>query len=166
AVGHTHLPAHAATTFELAVSVMLVVLGVRAIVAARRDGASGPAHLHAHASTVHRHGGAVDHVHVGPWALARRPLAVGIVHGLAGSGALAALVMANLPTLSAQLAYVVVFGLGSTIGMAALSACASWPLLRAVQRPAALAALASVSGGLSIVYGAVSGSRIVWHWLA
>ena len=41
------------------------------------------------------HAGATPHVHVGRWTLARRPLIVGAVHGLAGSGALTALVLAD-----------------------------------------------------------------------
>jgi hypothetical protein len=84
-------------------------------------------------------------------------------HGLAGS-ALTALVMANLPTVSAQVAYIAVFGVGSTIGMAALSACAGWPMARLVRQPVAIAALSCLSGGLSIAYGVVSGSSIVSRW--
>jgi beta-lactamase regulating signal transducer with metallopeptidase domain len=164
ALGHTQLPASAALLFEFAVSLMLVALGVRAIALAWRQGAAGPSHAHAHSTTIHQHRGALDHVHVGPLTLARRPLLVGMVHGLAGSGALTALVMANLPTAPAQLAYVVLFGCGSTIGMAALSACASWPLLRFVRQPRMVASLASVSGGLSVLYGLVSGSFILWRW--
>src|SRR5438128_1755861 len=69
------------------------------------------------------------------WALARRPLLVGVVHGLEGSGTLTALVMANSSTLSAQIAYIAVFGLGSILGMTALSSCALWPMARFVRRP-------------------------------
>ena len=46
--------------------------------------------------------GAAPHVHVGRWTLARRPLLVGAVHGLAGSGALTALVLATLPSTAAR----------------------------------------------------------------
>ncbi len=58
---------------------------------------------------------------VGRWTLARRPLLVGAVHGLAGSGALTALVMATIPSIWARLIYLLLFGIGSTVGMAALS---------------------------------------------
>src|SRR5256885_2027571 len=62
--------------------------------------------------------------------LARRPLLVGAVHGLAGSGALTALVLATLPSTAARLTYMGLFGLGSTLGMAALSGMLGWPLAR------------------------------------
>src|SRR6185295_12325980 len=50
--------------------------------------------------------------------------------GLAGSGALTALVLATLPTATARLIYMAVFGLGSTLGMGALSGLLGWPLAR------------------------------------
>ena len=58
------------------------------------------------------------------------PLLVGAVHGLAGSGALTALVLTTLPTAAARLTYMALFGLGSTLGMAALSGLLGWPLAR------------------------------------
>ena len=76
------------TTFEFGVAVMLVGLGLRAIFLAARQGTAGPAHVHHHGSRVHVHEGTPAHVHIGAWTLARRPLVVGAVHGLAGSGAL------------------------------------------------------------------------------
>src|SRR5256714_684357 len=92
----TEMPARVADIFEMFVAVMLVALGIRAIVLAVRQGPIGPAHTHHHGHIVHKHAGATPHVHVGRWTLARRPLLVGAVHGLAGSGALTALVLATL----------------------------------------------------------------------
>ena len=100
---------------------MLIGLGLRAIYLAARQGPAGPAHVHHHGHTVHVHQGAPAHIHIGTWTLARRPLLVGAIHGLAGSGALTALVLTTLPSTAARLTYMVVFGLGSTLGMAALS---------------------------------------------
>jgi hypothetical protein len=124
------MPAHVAELFEFFVALMLIALGVRAIVHAMRQGAAGPVRAHRHGGTVHVHGAGAPHVHIGTWTLARRPLIVGAVHGLAGSGALTALVLATLPTTAAQLTYVGLFGLGSTLGMAALSGLLGWPLAR------------------------------------
>jgi hypothetical protein len=50
-----------------------------------------------------------------------RSLLVGMVHGLAGSAALALLISQHLPTPLWQIAYVALFGLGSLLGMALLS---------------------------------------------
>ena len=118
------LPMRLAAAFELAVAVVLVALGIRAIARAWREGKLGPAHPHSHAGRSHHHEGPPAHVHVGRETLAWRPLAVGIVHGLAGSGALTALVFAQLASNAERLAYIGVFGVGSIAGMAAVSALA------------------------------------------
>jgi hypothetical protein len=122
------MPDGLADAFEFGVALMLVGLGLRAIYIAARQGPSGPAHVHHHGSIVHRHAGAAAHVHIGGWTLARRPLLVGAVHGLAGSGALTALVLATLPSTAERLTYMALFGLGSTLGMAALSGVLGWPI--------------------------------------
>jgi len=124
------MPPAAANVFECLVALMLVGLGVRAIAQAARSGAHGPHHAHRHGHLVHTHAGSNGHVHIGAWTLARRPLLVGAVHGLAGSGALTALVLATLPTTTARVTYMALFGLGSTLGMAALSGMLGWPLAR------------------------------------
>jgi high-affinity nickel-transport protein len=125
------MPAYAADLFEFLVALMLIGLGLRAIYLAARQGPAGPVHAHHHGHRVHVHRGAPAHIHIGTWTLARRPLLVGAVHGLAGSGALTALVLTTLPTTTARLTYMIVFGLGSTIGMAVLSGLLGWPLARA-----------------------------------
>jgi hypothetical protein len=95
-----------------------------------RQGPDGPERVHRHGHIVHSHAGVPSHLHVGNWTLASRPLLIGAVHGLAGSGALTALVLATLPTTASQLSYMALFGLGSTFGMAALSGLLGWPLAR------------------------------------
>jgi high-affinity nickel-transport protein len=145
----TEIPASASDLFELAVAVMLIGLGVRAIVGAARQGSAGPAHVHHHGLIVHSHGGIPAHVHIGTWTFARRPLLIGAVHGLAGSGALTALVLATLPNTVARLAYMALFGIGSTVGMAALSGVLGWQLAR-------LGAHQAVGRGLSLTVGCLS----------
>ena len=143
------MPMRVAEAFEFCVALMLIGLGLRAIYLAARQGAAGPAHVHHHGHTVHVHEGAPAHVHIGTWTLARRPLLVGAVHGLAGSGALTALVLATLPTTAARLTYMVVFGLGSTLGMAALSGLLGWPMARAGSHR-------GFARGISLAVGCVS----------
>jgi hypothetical protein len=104
---------------------------------------------------VHTHPGVPAHVHIGRWTLARRPLLVGAVHGLAGSGTLTALVLATLPSTSARLTYMALFGLGSTVGMAALSGLLGWPLGR-------LACHRGLARGVSLAVGCFSTLLGVW----
>jgi hypothetical protein len=155
------MPVRVADAFEFCVALMLVGLGLRAIYLAARQGPAGPAHVHQHGGTTHVHHGAPAHVHIGTWTLARRPLIVGAVHGLAGSGALTALVVATLPSTAAQITYMVVFGLGSTIGMAALSGALGWPLARAGQNRGLARALSLAVGCVSTVLGVVWGYPII-----
>src|SRR4051812_10090150 len=78
------MSAEMSNVFEFLIAVMLVGLGLRAILQAARQGSRGPSHLHRHGHMVHRHAGVTSHVHIGSWTLARRPLMVGAIHGLAG----------------------------------------------------------------------------------
>jgi hypothetical protein len=152
------MPAVASDVFELCVALMLTGLGARAIVIAARQGSGGPVHVHAHGAHVHAHQGVPAHVHIGTWTLARRPLLVGAVHGLAGSGALTALVLATLPTTTARIAYILLFGIGSTLGMAALSGLLGWPLARAGSNRA-------LARGISFAVGLVSiGLGLAWGY--
>ena len=162
----TDMPARMADVFELGVAVMLIVLGGRTLRGAARAGRNGPSRVHQHRGTMHQHAGLPAHVHIGRWTFARRPLLIGAMHGLAGSGALTALVLTTFSSTSAQLAYMSLFGLGSTVGMAALSGVLGWPLARlgthhAVSRGIALA-VGAVSAGLGVVWGYPLLLRIVY----
>jgi hypothetical protein len=152
------MPARMTDLFELVVALMLVALGLRAIYQAARQGSAGPAHVHHHGPLVHAHRGVPAHVHIGAWTLARRPLLIGAVHGLAGSGALTALVIATLPSTAARLSYMALFGLGSTLGMAAMSGLLGWPLARVGRNRA-------IARGVSLVVGCVTTALgLIWGY--
>jgi hypothetical protein len=155
------MPSAVSDLFELLVAFMLVALGLRAIVQAARQGAEGPARVHRHGRVVHNHAGVPAHVHIGAWTLARRPLLVGAVHGLAGSGALTALVLATLPTTAARLAYMALFGLGSTVSMAALSGLLGWPLARFGSHHVVARGVSLIVGCTSIVLGVMWGQSAI-----
>jgi hypothetical protein len=118
------LPAGVVAAGEALVAVMLIVLGARSVRLALRGG-DGPATAHAHGGRLHVHGGAPRHLHLGEQTLAVRPLLIGLVHGLAGSGGLTALALAEMPTTAGAIGYIVTFGLGSIAGMAAISGLAA-----------------------------------------
>ena len=155
------MPVRVADVFEFGVALMLIALGLRAIYLAARQGPAGPAHVHHHGHTVHAHQGAPAHIHIGAWTLARRPLLVGAIHGLAGSGALTALVLTTLPSTAARLTYMVVFGLGSTLGMAALSGLLGWPLARAGSHHGLARAVSLTVGCVSTALGLAWGYPLV-----
>ena len=155
------MPKTVADGFEFCVALMLIGLGLRAIYLAARQGPAGSAHVHHHGHTTHAHHGAQAHIHIGTWTLARRPLLVGAIHGLAGSGALTALVLTTLPSTAARLTYMVVFGLGSTLGMAALSGLLGWPLARAGRHRGLARALSLAVGCLSTGLGLAWGYALL-----
>jgi hypothetical protein len=155
------MPPRVADLFEFGVAMMLIALGLRAISRAARQGVAGPSALHQHGPVVHRHPGIAPHVHVGHFTLARRPLLVGVVHGLAGSGALTALVLATLPSAAARITYMTLFGLGSTLGMAALSGLLGWPLTRIGGETRTLRMISLVVGCVSTVLGVFWGVPLV-----
>jgi hypothetical protein len=132
---------------------MLIVLGVRAISRAAKTGAAGPITPHRHGQFAHAHTQGAPHIHIAGRALAWRPLIVGLVHGLAGSGALTALVFAELPTPGLRIAYITLFGLGSVAGMALASGIAGASLHAMAQRPSTRRSLSMVTGAVSIVVG-------------
>lgn len=144
------LPARVAAGFELAVSAMLLVLGARAIVRAVRSPA-GPRRAHRHGGVEHAHADGPPHIHIAGRPIAWRPLVVGLVHGLAGSGALTALVFAQLPGTTLRLVYITLFGIGSVAGMAIASGVAGLSLHAASAR--AGRTLGVVTGALSIAVG-------------
>jgi hypothetical protein len=158
------MPTRVSDLFELIVAIMLVGLGIRAIALAVRLGPLGPTHVHHHGHLVNTHAGGRPHVHVrlrgfhsgGPadeWTLAKRPPLVGAVHGLAGSGAQTALVLATPTSTTARITYMALFGFGSTLGMAALSGLLGWPVARLGANRTLARAISLAAGCTSIVLG-------------
>lgn len=147
------MPARLGFMFEGVVAAMLVLLGARSILAGiqNRDGHAG---IHRHGSGVqHVHGGAGDHVHLGRRAFAWRPLTIGLIHGLAGSGALTALAFVQLPSAGARIVYMIMFGAGSIAGMAAATGLTGAALQRIAHGPRTRRVFALATGALSCVVG-------------
>ena len=130
------IPDSLARLLEFAVGLMLVLLGGHVLWRLRKDS------VHWH---VHQHGGDRPHLHVHshagePVPPARplhlhlhagfrwRTLLVGLMHGMAGSAALLLLAMTQVKDPIRGLAYILVFGLGSMVGMSVLSAIIAVPL--------------------------------------
>jgi ABC-type nickel/cobalt efflux system permease component RcnA len=160
------MPSQVENGFELAVALMLVLLGIRSLVRAAREGRLGVTHAHSHHGHSHAHPGPSAHVHLGRWTFSARPLWVGLVHGLAGSGAMTALAMAAMPSASARLLYIALFGAGSIAGMAVLTGALGLPLQRLHGRPGALAALTGLAGLVALVLGLFWGAGAMRGLLA
>jgi len=90
---------------------------------------------------------------LGPFQIAR-PLTVGIVHGLAGSAAVALLVLTTIHRPSWAIGYLLIFGLGTIAGMMLITAAIAFPFAYTLQNFARLnQGLAVASGMLSVGFG-------------
>ncbi len=139
------IPARLELALELGVGLVLVLLGLLNMAGHSLGslGLKAHSHPHDHADPEHRHqlleapdGKSHSHAHVhalepgwlkrharraGSWQLLRSA-GVGLVHGLAGSAAVALLALAAIPGPGTGLLYLFLFGLGTLAGMLILSA--------------------------------------------
>lgn len=91
-----------------------------------------------------------------------RPLLVGLVHGLAGSAAVALLVLATIRTPLAALAYLLMFGLGTVLGMMVVTAMLAVPAIYAGERVKQMRVGVRVAAGaLSIVFGLLLARELI-----
>ncbi len=134
-LGHA-IPEHLSRPLETAVGVMLVGLGAHVLWRLWRD----RVHFHQH-----RHGDGTDHFHLHSHAadpvphrrsshthqhgFRWRTLLVGLMHGMAGSAALLVLAVTQAASPEYGLLYVLLFGIGSMLGMGALSIAIAVPLV-------------------------------------
>ncbi|HEY3496865.1 MAG TPA: high-affinity nickel-transport family protein [Polyangiaceae bacterium] len=142
------VPFRLSLSLEFSVALMLMVLGVLNLAEYFRR-----LHVpHSHAepsSTRSRFGLPLG----GRGAL--RPLAIGVVHGLAGSAAVALLVLSEVRDAAWAALYLLLFGVGTIAGMACVTALVAAPFAFAGARARGLAPhFAWISGLLSLGFGA------------
>ncbi len=119
-------------------------------------------HFHSHAGESGPHDPA-HHRHEHPPGPPWRAFAVGLLHGLAGSGPLVVLVAGTTGSLPLALAYVLIFGLGSIAGMGLLSLVLAWPLGWSAHNTTRLARLVRTATGLAaIAVGLELSARALW----
>jgi high-affinity nickel-transport protein len=171
------IPPRVGLSMEFSVGVMLIILGLvnlRGVTARIRAMRLAPAqehqhsHAHSHGDYVHTHAHAHNpeaHPHnaertplgwldrhlgsIGVYQLVR-PLVVGIVHGLAGSAAVALLVLTTIRNPVWALWYLLVFGVGTIGGMMLMTTVIAVPFTRTNRH------FARLSGDLRIASGVVS----------
>jgi high-affinity nickel permease len=177
------IPVRVGLSMELSVGLMLIVLGFMNVFGFRRsladlneEASLVHAHVHSHGDYIHSH----PHAH-GPAAHAHsheqtpvawmdrlfgkmklyqplRPLIIGTVHGLAGSAAVALLVLTTIRDSRWAIAYLLVFGIGTIAGMMliTMSIASTFHLvgrsLRFSRRLAIASGLLSLGFGLVVAY--------------
>ncbi len=153
------IPERLALSFEFMVGILLVLLGGDVL---RRLWQQRPhihPHTHADGTThVHLHG----HAHGPHHHHAHRSFLVGLVHGLAGSAALLLLVLATVESVGQGILFILVFGLGSILGMWATSTLIALPFALLGRIARVDRALRLVAGTVSILLGVTIMVRIGW----
>ncbi len=171
------IPPRIGLSMEFSVGLMLIVLGImnlRGVVRyfgvghARSGAVHAHSHPHSHGDYVHTHAHSHDpeaHPHEPgrtplSWLdrhLSRvdlyqlvRPLVVGVVHGLAGSAAVALLVLTTISNPRWGVWYLLIFGVGTIVGMSLMTAAITFPFSRSDNR------FARIGGGLRIASGVIS----------
>ncbi len=138
------VPASLEGAAEFLVALMLVALGARAIWSAwHRDKV-------------------VDSVAKNP---ALRSTSVGLIHGLAGSGAAVVLATADAPSRLVAIVFLLVFTLGSTLSMAAAAAIVSVPVRKVSSSQERVSWVLAASGLVSVLVGLIWAGPHVSVWM-
>lgn len=162
------IPEYVSAWLEFGVALMIIGLGVSALwrglrksthVHLHQHSHDGVSHTHVHfheRATKHQKNAHSQHSHdvsrVG-W----KPVLVGMVHGLAGSGALTLLVLTQITSPWLGLLYVLMFGLGSIAGMLLMSGLIGLPFA------IASAKLTHIHSGLQTLAAVLSIGFGVWY---
>ncbi len=158
------LTARFAAGLEFAIGIMLIGLGAHVFYKLWKarvhlhlhDHGDGQPHFHAHShagDTLPHSENPHHHKHL---RFSWRAYLIGLAHGAAGSAGLVALAAAATQNPITALIYILVFGFGSILGMAALTYAASWPL-RLAEKTAArlLKTVQMATGALAITVGII-----------
>jgi len=149
-----HIPEGTFSYFEATVGFMLIIVASYRLFVFLRDeqtAVSFHRHKHEHAGeNKHLH----THIHLKGKNLHKASYGIGIIHGLAGSGTLVVLIMTQIESIAHSILYLVIFGIGTIVGMSLAAGIFSVPFSKKLINSKILrTVLIVVSSGLCFVYG-------------
>jgi hypothetical protein len=140
------------TTAERLVGVVVLVLAARVLFEWVRGGYRASSHHHPPA-TVHRHLHAGAHSHAGRQRGAAQAAGIGMLHGLAGTGAIVLLLITAVPSQGTALAALLVFAPMSVLSMALFTGAFAWLLTRRLVDPLFRRVLMPALGMFGLLFG-------------
>jgi hypothetical protein len=147
-----NIPDRSFSYFEASVGLMLILVASYRLYIFFRDEQIIIHKHHPEHSGANKHLHA--HVHLKGKNLHKTSYGIGIVHGLAGSGALVVLIMTQIESITGSLLYLVIFGLGSIIGMSLVAGIFSVPFSKKLINSKSLrTTLVVISSVLCFGYG-------------
>ena len=144
-----NIPANVFLGLEFVVGIMLVYL---AFTTFSNKKLFQIKHMHPHAhenGTVHIH----PHEHNSEHKHSHKSYLIGCIHGLAGSGALVVLTASTLGNIETVLSFILIFGVGSVLGMVLVSNLIGLPFAFTNKIGSANKILRYVAGGASLLIG-------------
>jgi sulfite exporter TauE/SafE len=184
------IPPRLGLALEFSVALMLILLGILNLTGAMRwishklspthpgqniehshvhvhDG-KAHFHPHSHGDSAEHHGTELDpprwlrapFTRLG-WFHSLRPLLIGVVHGLAGSAAVALLVLGTIRSPRWAIFYLLIFGVGTIVGMMLMTLAFAVPMTVAGNRFAWMSrGMVTATGVLSLAFGIVVAYQI------
>lgn len=149
------IPEKLSLSLEGLVGLMLIILGLRVL----RQNESLHSHKHQHDKKEHQH----YHL-AGKKGYHRHHISfmVGLIHGIAGSGALMLLVLSTITSLLEGLYYILIFGLGSSLGMSLMSFIIGVPFIYTKNKLPKLENYLKIGAGvLSVIFGVIVSYEVI-----
>ena len=149
------IPEKWAMSLEFLVGIMLVYLGVKTILSFKnihvhRHEHDGDDHKHVHS---HTNSGEHEHKHQHKNATYLKSMFIGLVHGLAGSGAMVLLTMSTVKSVGEAAIYILIFGAGTVIGMLFFTTIIGIPFVLSKKRRTISGTLGITTGVISTIFG-------------
>jgi len=144
-----------ALSLEFLVGIMLVYLGITTFNSFKNI----HTHTHEHDNEPHHrlhshiHSGKHEHRHSHKNISYSKSLLIGLVHGLAGSGAMVLLTMGTVKSVWEGAIYIVVFGLGTIVGMLFFTTIIGIPFVLSAKKQMINKKLTQFTGIISTVFG-------------
>jgi lysylphosphatidylglycerol synthetase-like protein (DUF2156 family) len=160
-----NIPENVSSRLEFGVGIMLVFLAIIAFTGwdigrffrGLRYNNKSHSHIHQHGSVLHSH----DHLHDSGHTHTHKSLIVGMIHGMAGSGALMLVVLSTINSVPLGITYIAIFGTGSIAGMVGTSTLIGIPFAKITSVKVSLL-LRYIAAATTLVIGAGLIYDLVW----